>query len=44
VSEEILTRDLSSGRIHKRTVVGEGLQTFDCERCFADIPAPEAAE
>jgi hypothetical protein len=25
----ILTRDKSTGRVHKRTVVGRGLQTFE---------------
>ncbi len=29
MGEEVLTRDLSSGRIHRRTVVGDELQSFE---------------
>ncbi len=29
MTDSVLTRDLSSGRIHRRTVVGDALQSFE---------------
>jgi len=37
-ADVVLTRDLSSGRIHKRAVVGEGLETFEGDNL--DVAGP----